>query len=154
MSESTADIIARLSMRLQPHAASPVTVRRLASDSPPPAGVRDGYGKPNTLSSRRRGGRYPNTYRPNARDFAGSAMVTPPTMRPSSDGDVKPAGGIRLGDDKSLEAARSLGEDNGYRAWTSARVNVARDAGDVLPAGTSYPSGRTRSGNLSPSARY
>lgn len=150
MSELSA-LIANLQVTMRPHAASPVSARRKDTDQATGRAngtVTDGYGKANSLSSRDRGGTYPNTYRPTAKDFAG---MTPATTRPAY-GSVKPAGGIRLGDDRSLEAARAMGEDNGYRAWAAARTNLVRDAGDVTSP--MYPTGRTRAGNLAPSARY
>jgi hypothetical protein len=152
-------LIDALAVSLRPHAASPVEARRKVTDSTPPANVGEGYGKPNTLSSRRRGGRYPNTYRPRAKDFAGMGPVT---TRPAY-GSVKPANGERItrpayGNGKpasrDVEAARAAASDNGYRAWVSARGNLARDAGDVLPAGEMYPRKVTRRGNLGPSPRY
>jgi hypothetical protein len=156
--EPLADVIARLQERLRPHAKAPVTATRKATDTPPPNGVRDGYGEANTLSSRGRGGRYPNTYRPRAQDFAGMDAAT---TRPSYGG-VKPANGIRVTSKATRfvsgvtpEKAKAIGEDNGYRAWVTARTNTERDAGDVLPAsGAHYPADVSPKGNLSPSPRY
>jgi hypothetical protein len=80
-----------------------------------------------------------------------------PTTRPAY-GSVKPSNGIRVAKDTRaanglpLDKARAAGEDNEYRAWASARGNLARDAGDVIePA---YPAGRSKYGRLSPSPRY
>lgn len=152
MSESTAEIIARLQVALRPHAqASPVTARRLATDSPPPTGVRDGYGRRNTLSGRKQGGRYPNTYKPRAADLANNPV--PATARPSAP-NVTRANGIRVAGYTSLATARALGDDNAQRSWSSARGNLQRDAGDPIGTGESYPRDISRTGRLAPSARY
>jgi hypothetical protein len=149
VSESTADIIARLQERLRPHAVSaPVTVRRLATDSHAPTGADDYGTRKNTTANRRNGGRS-MYYRPKAEDFAGSL---PATARPAY-GSVKPAGGRKIANG-DLEQTRADSENDAVRGWVSARQNLMRDAGDILPAGSTYPRGMTRSGNLAPQARY
>jgi hypothetical protein len=151
MSELQARIDA-LAVSLRPHAqSSPVTARRLATDTQPPAGVRDGYGRRNTLSGRKQGGRYPNTYRPRAADFANNPV--PATAR-SSAPNVARTNGIRVAGYTSLATARALGDDNAQRMWSSARGNLQRDAGDVLPVGSMYPRDISPKGRLAPSARY
>lgn len=156
MSESTADIIARLSMRLQPHAASPVTASRKDTDTPPPAGVREGYGTRRSTMANRRNGGASVYYRPRAADYAGRLPATTVPSAPS----VKPASnGTRVARDRiaagmPLDDARVTGTDNGYRQWCAARANLQRDAGDDIGTGESYPREITARGNLGPSARY
>ena len=154
MSELQARIDA-LAERMRPHAASPVAVTRLATDSPAPAGVRDGYGRPNSLSGRKRGGRYPNTFRRNAAYYAGNAsgMLRNPVLRPTAP-NVTRANGIRVAGDVSARTAKAMGDDNARRAWSSARGNLQRDAGDRIGTGESYPRGISRNGRLAPGARY
>jgi hypothetical protein len=154
------DRIDALTARMRPHAASPVTATRRATDSAPPAGVRDGYGTPNSLSSRRRGGRYPNTYRMRAADYAGNAsgMLRNPVLRPTAP-NVTRTNGLRVARDRTMggmspATAKAMGEDNGRRMWSSARGNLQRDAGDAIGTGESYPRGISRTGRLAPSARY
>jgi hypothetical protein len=137
-------------MRLQTHAVSaPVTVRRLDTDSHAPAGADDYGTRKNTMANRRNGGRS-MYYRPKAEDFAGAL---PATTRPAY-GSVKPAGGRKIINGSDLEQTRADSENDAVRGWVSARQNLVRDAGDALPAGSTYPRGMTRRGNLAPSARY
>jgi len=135
MSESTADVIARMQTRYGMRAASPVTARRKASDaSSGRANASNGHGHyphANSLSSTRRGGRYPNTYRPWAKDYAG---MDAPTSRPAW-GSVKPVNGIRLGDNMTLALARAAGEDNGMRAEVARRHNLALSTGEMPKPG-------------------
>jgi hypothetical protein len=140
-----------LAARMRPHAVSPVAVTRKATDTSPPAGVRAGYGRRNTLSGRKQGGRYPNTYRPRAADFANNPV--PVTAR-SSAPNVARTNGIRVAGYTSLATARAMGDDNAQRQWSSARGNLKRDAGDATETGESYPRGISRTGKLAPSARY
>jgi hypothetical protein len=151
MSEPLAEVIARLQERMRPHAVSPVTATRKATDTTVAMtggpsgdrgsvldGTRLGTGRRprvNTNANRRNGGRYGGTFRPNAAHFAGNPV---PAMARTT----APA------------EAEAAGTDGGYRGWASARQNLARDAGDVLDAGESYPTGTTASGRLSPSPRY
>jgi hypothetical protein len=135
VSEPLADVIARMQARYRPHAASPVRATRKPTDTPPPAGLESGYGAANSLSSRRRGGTYPNTYRPGAKDYAGMAEVSPPTTRPAY-GSVKPSGGIRVTRNMPLEPARATGEDNGFRMRAQVRRNTAEAAGEMYSSGT------------------
>jgi hypothetical protein len=144
------DRIAVMETHYRPHAVSPVTARRKVTDTPPPAGV--GNRMPNraanTMAGRKQGARFPGTYRPRAADFAG---MLPATTRPVF-GSVKPSGGRRIGN--SAEQARADGENQARSAWVTARANLERESGDVLPAGAHYPRHVTRKGNLGPSARY
>ena len=150
MSEPLADVIARLQERMRPHAVSPITAARKPTDSSPPGGVRDGYGTRKNTNANRRNGGGSCYYRPRAADYAGSL---PATTRPSAP-NVTCVNGIKVAGMVNVQDARVIGEDNGYRQWSAARGNLARDAGDVLPAGTHYPNGLSRRGNLSPSPRY
>lgn len=156
MGESTADIITRMQARY----AGTLTARRKSTDTSngrANASQTSGYGEANSLSSRRRGGIYPNTYRPRAKDFAG---MDAPTTRPTY-GSVKPSSGIpvtrpaygsaRLSR-KALESARATGEDGEYRAWVRERQNTARDAGET--ASPMYPAGRNERGNLTADQWY
>jgi hypothetical protein len=155
MTESTADIIARLQGRLLPRAASPVTVTRKDTDvssGRANAAQTPGYGAANSLSSRKRGGEYPNTYRPRAKDFAG---MLPATTRPAYGG-VNPAGGIRINGpatvvrkgervpSASLIQARANGEDNGMRAEVTRRHNLALASGEMPAPGISKSTPDTR----------
>ena len=129
MSESTADVIARLQARYRPRAASPVTVRRRPSDvstGRANGAQTSGYGRPNSLSSRRRGGKFPNTYRPGASDYAG---MDAPTTRPAW-GSVKPAGGRKIIDgNRALTGAAS--QDQYARDRERARYNLAVATGEM-----------------------
>jgi hypothetical protein len=153
-----------LTISLRPHAqASPVTARRLDTDTPlpvtgGPAGDRgsvlDGTRMSPSGKRRRRNtwstrGTY---FRPTAAHFAGNPV--PATARATAP-DVKRANGIRVAGDVSVKTARAIGDDNARRQWSSARGNLQRDAGDpVAERGESYPRGITRNGRLAPGARY
>jgi hypothetical protein len=172
MSEPLAEVIARLQERMRPHAVSPVTATRKATDTTVAMtggpsgdrgsvldGTRLGTGRRprvNTNANRRNGGRYGGTFRPNAAHFAGNPV---PAMARTTAPAVTPSHGIRVAGTRvapgvTLAEAEAAGTDGGYRGWASARQNLARDAGDVLDAGESYPTGTTASGRLSPSPRY
>jgi hypothetical protein len=157
MSESTADIIARMQARMRSRAASPATVRKLVTDTSSGranAGVpTSGYGAANSLSSRRRGGKYPQAYRPRAEDYAG---MDPVTARPAF-GSVKPSGGRKIAGAATvtrrgkrvpsvpLLQARADSENEGMRQEVTRRYNLALDAGEI-PApgiGKSTPATRT-----------
>lgn len=159
MTDTTADVIARMQTRYGMHAASPVTARRKVTDTSSGranANQTSGYGAANSLSSRRRGGKYPNTYQPRAKDFAG---MDAPTTRPAY-GSVKPTNGIRVTPASRihttggtpLNVARAAGEDNEYRAYVAAVTNLSRDAGDTVSP--MYPVGRSDRGRLAPNPRY
>lgn len=176
VAESTADILARLRTAYHLHAVSaPATVTRKPSDTPAPtAGDRGSALKgaprqsaitPNSYPAqriKRPGTGGPSTFRPNAEYLAGGLPATTVPSAPS----VKPVSGRRIDGpatvirkkrrvpSDALLRARANSEDNGYRAWMAARTNLERDAGDVLPAGSHYPVGRTASGRLARSARY
>ena len=139
-------LISRMAGHYRPHAASPATVRRRPSDIS--AGRANGtqtsgYGRPNTLSGYRRGGKYPNTYRPDVHAFAGGG---PATTRPAFGGDVRPAGGIRVVGDVSRGDAGAMAEDNAMRALVTQRQNLAIAAGEVPAPGITRarPDARTR----------
>jgi hypothetical protein len=133
-----------LAVSLRPHAASPVTARRKSTDSKPPAGA-DNYGTRKNTNANRRNGGGSCFYRAKAEDYAGAAMVTPPTTRPSA-ANIKPANGVRITGYTNVQDARVIGTDNEYRAFTAERTNLSRDAGDI-PARV-YPTNRTARGNL------
>lgn len=156
MSEPASDIIARLQERMRPHAVAPVTVRRKDTDTAhgrAGAVATPGYGEASTLSSRSRGGKYPNTYRPRAEDFAGEL---PATTRPAY-GNVKPAGGRKIAGPatvkrngrrvpgKALLQARADSENEGMRAEVTRRHNLALAAGELPAPGLikSTPATRT-----------
>jgi hypothetical protein len=174
VSEPLADVIARMQDRYRPHAqASPVTATRKATDSATamtggPSGDRGSVlaGAPmqpptrprrvNTNANRRNGGKYGGTFQPTAAHFAGNPI---PAMARATAPDVMPTHGARVAGTRvaagvTLSEAEASGADGGYRAWQAARQNLARDAGDILPTGESYPTGITASGRLSPSPRY
>jgi hypothetical protein len=142
--------IERMAGHYRPHAASPVTARRKASDTAAPAGVSERMPNRarNTMAGRKQGARFPGTYKPRAADYAG---MDAPTTRPAY-GSVKPSGGRRIG--INAEQAHADGENASRAAWVTARANIERESGDVLPAGAHYPRHVTRKGNLGPSARY
>jgi hypothetical protein len=121
-------LAARLQGHYRPHAASPVTARRKSTDTPAPNGLAEGYGKPGTLSSRRRGGRYPNTFKPGAAYYAGNAV--PATARATAPA-VKPSGGRKLIDgNRALTGATS--QDQFARDRERARYNLAIATGEPL----------------------
>jgi hypothetical protein len=148
--ERLSAIMARLEDRLRPHAASPVTARRKATDTPAPNGLAANYGWHRNTNMRTADGGVSPTYKPRAADYAGSI----PNARATAP-DVVKVNGIRVVGTMTPENARATGEDNARRGWVTARGNLERDAGDVLPdAGAHYPSRVTPRGNLGPSARY
>lgn len=138
---------------------APVTATRKATDTDQPvnggtsgdrgsvlAGTREGHGsrpRVNTMANRRNGGSA-CFYRPDAEYLAGGG---PATTRPAS-GRVKPTGGRKVNGDRGAAGAAST--DQSYREWAAKRAGLARDAGDVLPRGASYPASVTGSGNLYP----
>lgn len=120
--------IARLQARYMPHVASPGTVRRLATDSPAPSGLATRYPRANTLSSRRRGGTAPNTFKPNAAYFANNPV--PATARATAP-NVRPAGGRKLIDgNRALTGAAS--EDQRARDAERNRYNLAVATGGPI----------------------
>jgi hypothetical protein len=168
MSEPLADVIARMQDRYRPHAVPPVTATRKTTDAATamtggPSGDRGSVlaGAPmqpptrprrvNTNANRRNGGKYGGTFRPTVAHFVGNPV--PATERATAP-DVMPSHGTRVAGRTNFEDAQVIGIDGGYRAWAIARQNLARDAGDILPTGESYPTGVTASGRLSPSPRY
>lgn len=149
-----ADVIARLTAALQPRVrgTSPVVARRKDSDTRAPGGTGERYPHAGTLDSRKRGGTHPATYRPTVAEIA--ANPVPATARLPFEGSVKPAGGIKLTGNMTVEDARATGESTARRAWVTARANIEREAGDVLGAGERYPRRLTEMGNLGPSPVY
>ena len=88
MSEPVSDILARLTVAMRPHAASPVAATRRASDSPAVttgdrgsvlSGTMRGYGRHPQQRIKRPGTGGPSTFRPTAAYWAGSAV--PATAR-------------------------------------------------------------------------
>jgi hypothetical protein len=151
MAEPLADVIARMQDRYRPHAVSPATATRKPGDTPPPAGVRNGYGTRRNTNANRRNGGGSVFYRPRADYYAGNPV--PATARPTAPG-VNPVHGIRVTGFTNVQDARVIGTDNGYRGWVTARANTERDAGDYLPLGSHYPRDLSARGNLAPTPRY
>lgn len=150
MGESTADIIARLDALLRTGSAP---TRKRSTDSPAPvanadkggalAGTRlggDGKARKRNTNANRRNGGGSVYYRPDAAYFAGNPVIATERVTAPS---VTPAGGTRVAGGVTVEDARATGEGNGYRTWVAARENLARDTGDVLPAGINRKGGKS-----------
>ncbi|HVT97844.1 MAG TPA: hypothetical protein VHE33_10070 [Acidobacteriaceae bacterium] len=137
-----ATLIDNLTVSLRPHAATPVTVRRLDRDSPAPAapsgtgeivtgvtGRGDGRRRKRNTNANRRNGGGSCYYRPKADHYAGGPPATTVPNAPR------------------MTPAKPMPEDTAYRTVTSSRRLLVEASAEIPAPGTMYPNGTSRRGN-------
>ena len=127
--------------------------RRKVTDTPPPNGLAEGYGTRKNTNANRKNGGGGCYYKPRAKDFAGDL---PATVRPSSEGRVKPTTGRKIngpatvtknGKRRPSEAilkAKADSDSEGMRTEVSAQNSFARAVGELPIPGITYGRGSNR----------